>query len=339
MAHDQLMSGRTECPVRALSCETYAEPEALRVVERPDPVPAPGEVLIHVHAAGVNYPDALMVMGQYQVRPPLPFTPGAEAAGTVASLGDGVTHLHVGQRVVAFTGTGAFATHVIAPAGAVMPLPEGLDLGVAASLPLAYGTSMHALIDRARLQSGETLLVLGAAGGVGLAAVMIGKALGARVIAGVSSAGKGEVARDHSADEVIDYATENLRDRLRDLTTGRGPDVIFDPVGDALTEPAFRAIAWGGRYLVVGFAGGEIPRLPLNLPLLKGASVVGVFWGEFARRDPQANARNMGQLAAWVADGTVRPLISERYSLERGPEALRALLERRVTGKVVLVPS
>ncbi|GHF36854.1 NADPH2:quinone reductase [Deinococcus metalli] len=324
--------------MRALTCESYDVPEALRVLEGPQPVPGPGEVLIAVEAAGVNYPDALMVMGQYQVRPPLPFVPGAEAAGTVAAVGPDVDGLRVGQRVAAFTGTGAFATHVIAQARAVMPLPDGLDAAVAATLPLAYGTAMHALVDRGRLVSGETLLVLGAAGGVGLAAVMIGKALGARVIAGVSSAEKGTVAREHGADEIIDYAAEDLRARLKVLTAGSGPDVILDPVGDALAEPAFRSIAWDGRYLVVGFAGGEIPRLPLNLPLLKGASVVGVFWGEFARREPAANARHLAQLAAWVQGGTLRPLISARYPLERGPEALRALLERRVTGKVVLVP-
>ncbi|THF87451.1 NADPH:quinone oxidoreductase family protein [Deinococcus sp. KSM4-11] len=325
--------------MRALTCEAFDVPEALRVQDTPDPVPGPAEVLIAVRAAGVNYPDALMVMGQYQVRPPLPFTPGAEAAGTIAALGSAVTTLHVGQRVMAFTGTGAFATHVLAPAAAVMPLPDAIDFEAAATLPLAFGTSMHALVDRARVQAGETLFVLGAAGGVGLAAVMIGRALGARVIAGVSSADKAEVARAHGADAVIDYASENLRDHLRELTGGAGPDVVFDPVGDALAEPAFRSIAWGGRYLVVGFAGGEIPRLPWNLPLLKGASIVGVFWGEFARRDPAGNARNMGQLAAWVAEGTMTPLVSVRYPLERGTEALRALLERRVMGKVVLVPS
>ncbi|WP_309573055.1 NADPH:quinone oxidoreductase family protein [Deinococcus sp.] len=325
--------------MRALTCETLGAPETLRVLDAPDPVPGPGEVVIAVQAAGVNYPDALMVMGQYQVRPPLPFTPGAEAAGTIAALGEGVTGFHIGQRVVAFTGTGAFATHLLAPAAAVMPLPDVIDFEVAATLPLAYGTSMHALCDRGHLQAGETLLVLGAAGGVGLAAVMLGKALGARVIAGVSSPDKAKVALAHGADDVIDYASENLRDRLKVLTGGAGPDVIFDPVGDALAEPAFRSIAWGGRYLVVGFAGGEIPRLPWNLPLLKGASIVGVFWGEFARRDPAANARNMGRLAAWVADGTIEPLVSGRYPLDRGAEALRALLERRVTGKVVLVPS
>lgn len=324
--------------MRALICTAFAEPEALTVQTVPDPTPGPGEVVLDVRAAGVNYPDALMVLGQYQVKPPLPFTPGAEAAGVISAVGKGVTHLRPGQRAVAFTGTGAFAEKLRAPASVVMPLPDGLELEVAAGLPLAYGTSMHALADRAQLQAGETLLVLGAAGGVGLAAVMIGKALGARVIAAASSEEKLELCRAHGADETLNYGAEDLRERLKTLTGGQGPDVIFDPVGGDLAEPAFRSIGWGGRYLVVGFAGGEIPRLPLNLPLLKGASLVGVFWGEFARRDPQANARNMARLTEWVLDGTLRPLVSGRYPLERTPEALRALLDRRVTGKVVVTP-
>lgn len=324
--------------MRAVTCTAFAEPEALSVQTVPDPTPGPGEVVLRVEAAGVNYPDALMVMGQYQVKPPLPFTPGAEAAGTVAALGEGVTHLRPGQRVAAFTGTGAFAEHLLAPANAVMPLPDGVSTEVAAGLPLAFGTTMHALVDRANLREGETLLVLGAAGGVGLAAVMIGKALGARVIAAASSEEKLALCREHGADETLNYTSEDLRERIKALTGGQGPDVIFDPVGGDFAEAAFRSIGWGGRYLVVGFAGGGIPRLPLNLPLLKGASLVGVFWGEFARRDPRANARNLARLLGWVADGTVRPLVSGRYPLERTPEALRALLERRVTGKVVVTP-
>lgn len=324
--------------MRALTCTAFDQPETLTVLDTPTPAPAPGEVTIEVHAAGVNYPDALMVMGQYQVRPPLPFTPGAEAAGIITAVGEGVRGLSVGQRVAAFTGTGAFATHLNAPAAAVMPLPDGMDLGVAATLPLAYGTVMHALIDRGQVRAGETLLVLGAAGGVGLAAIMIGKALGARVIAAASTDEKLELARQHGADEVINYEQADLKDALKALTGKQGVDVILDPVGDRWAESAFRSIAWGGRYLVIGFAGGEIPRLPLNLPLLKGASVVGVFWGEFARRDPAGNARNLAQLAGWVMDGTVRPLVSERYALEDGPRAMRDLLERRVTGKVIITP-
>ena len=324
--------------MRALVCQTFDQPETLSVQTQPDPTPGPHEVVLEVRAAGVNYPDALMVMGQYQIKPPLPFVPGAEAAGVIVAVGENVNHLHVGQRAVAFTGTGAFASHLKADAGAVMPLPDGLDFEVAATLPLAYGTTMHALVDRARLQAGETLLVLGAAGGVGLAAVMIGKALGARVIAAAGSPEKVQLALDHGADEAFNYTSEDLRERIKALTDGRGPDVIFDPVGDRYAEPAFRSIAWGGRYLVVGFAGGEIPRLPLNLPLLKGASLMGVFWGEFAKRDPAANARNLARLSGWVLEGRVRPLVSERYTLESGPQAMRDLLERRVTGKVVITP-
>ncbi|GGR91948.1 NADPH:quinone oxidoreductase family protein [Deinococcus sedimenti] len=324
--------------MRALTCTAFDEPETLTVTEQPTPGPGPGEVLIRVQAASVNYPDALMVQGKYQVRPPLPFTPGAEAAGTVEAVGEGVTHLQVGQRVAAFTGTGAFATHLIAPAAATLPLPDDLDLNVAATLPLAYGTAMHALIGRGQLKAGETLLVLGAAGGVGLAAVMIGKALGARVIAAASTQEKLDLARAHGADEVINYTDTDLKAAVGELTGKKGVDVILDPVGDRWAESAFRAIAWGGRYLVIGFAGGEIPRLPLNLPLLKGASIVGVFWGEYARRDPRGNARHLTQLAEWVQSGTLKPEISRAYTLQEAPQAMRDLLERRVTGKVIVTP-
>ena len=305
--------------MRALTCTAFDEPETLTVTEQPTPGPGPGEVLIRVQAASVNYPDALMVQGKYQVRPPLPFTPGAEAAGTVEAVGEGVTHL-------------------ISPATATLPLPDDLDLNVAATLPLAYGTAMHALIDRGQLKAGETLLVLGAAGGVGLAAVMIGKALGARVIAAASTWEKLDLARAHGADEVINYEGTDLKAAVGELTGKKGVDVILDPVGDRWAESAFRAIAWGGRYLVIGFAGGEIPRLPLNLPLLKGASIVGVFWGEYARRDPRGNARHLTQLADWVQSGTLKPEISRTYTLQEAPQAMRDLLERRVTGKVIVTP-
>ncbi|AAF12387.1 NADPH:quinone oxidoreductase family protein [Deinococcus radiodurans R1 = ATCC 13939 = DSM 20539] len=324
--------------MRALVCQQFDQPETLTVLESPDPTPGAGEVVIAVEAAGVNFPDALMVMGQYQVRPPLPFVAGAEAAGTVAAMGEGVRHLKPGQNVVAFTGTGAFASHLVAPASNVIPLPPGFPADVAATLPLAYGTTLHALIQRGQLKEGETLLVLGAAGGVGLAAVMIGKALGARVIAAASTPEKCAVASEHGADEVINYTDEDLRERLKALTGKKGLDVVFDPVGDRYAEPAFRSLGWNGRYLVIGFAGGEIPKLPLNLPLLKGSSLVGVFWGEFAQREPKANAENMARLIGWIAEGKVRPLVSERYPLERGSEALRALLGRQVTGKVVITP-
>jgi NADPH:quinone reductase len=325
--------------MRAVICGAFDQPETLTVDTVPDPVAELGHVVIEVHAAGVNFPDALMVMGQYQVRPPLPFTPGGEAAGVIVAVGADVTALHVGQRVVAFTRTGAFAERLRAPAAAVTPIPDALTFDVAATLPLAYGTAMHALIDRAQLAPGETLLVLGASGGVGLAAIMIGKALGARVIAAASTDDKLALCRTHGADEVINYTTESLRDRLKALTNGVGPDVICDPVGGALAEPAFRSIAWGGRYLVVGFAAGAIPALPLNLPLLKGASVVGVFWGAFEQRDPAANARHLARLMDWVVSGTIAPVVSAHYPLEQTALALRALLERRVVGKVVVTPS
>lgn len=324
--------------MRALVCESFGPPETLRVQDRATPLPGAGEVLIQVKAAGVNYPDALMVMGEYQMKPPLPFTPGAEAAGIVEAVGEGVNHLQVGQAVAAYHGTGAFATHLLVPASSVMPIPEGISFDTAATLPLAYGTSMHALVQRGQLAAGETLLVLGAAGGVGLAAIMIGKALGAQVIAGVSSEEKAGVARQHGADHIINYSAENLREQLKTFTKGRGPDVIFDPVGGDFSESAFRSIAWGGRHLVVGFAGGGIPKLPLNLPLLKGAALVGVFWGEFVRRDPGSNLKNMQRLLAWIGSGEVAPLISARYSLSEAPQAMRDLLERRVTGKVIVVP-
>ena len=324
--------------MRALRCHAFDQPETLSQDTVPDPVPAAGEIVVQVSAAGVNFPDALMVMGQYQVRPPLPFTPGGEAAGVITAVAADVVHLQVGQRVVVFTRTGAFAERVCAPASAATILPEAVTSEVAATLPLAFGTAMHALIDRAHLVKGETLLVLGASGGVGLAAVMIGKALGARVIAAASSAEKLAVCQLHGADVCINYSTESLRDRLKEITGGRGPDVICDPVGGALTEPAFRSIAWGGRHLVIGFAGGAIPSLPLNLPLLKGASVIGVFWGAFEQREPAANARHLAQLLEWVAQGIIAPVVSARYPLSNGAAALRDILERRVVGKVVITP-
>ena len=324
--------------MRALRCHAFDQPETLSQDTVPDPVPAAGEIVVQVSAAGVNFPDALMVMGQYQVRPPLPFTPGGEAAGVITAVAADVMHLQVGQRVVVFTRTGAFAERVCAPASAATILPEAVTSEVAATLPLAFGTAMHALIDRAQLVKGETLLVLGASGGVGLAAVMIGKALGARVIAAASSAEKLAVCQLHGADACINYSTESLRDRLKEITGGRGPDVICDPVGGALTEPAFRSIAWGGRHLVIGFAGGAIPSLPLNLPLLKGASVIGVFWGAFEQREPAANARHLAQLLEWVAQGIIAPVVSARYPLSNGAAALRDILERRVVGKVVITP-
>lgn len=324
--------------MRAVRCKSWGPPEALDIETLPDLIPGSGEVVVNVRAAGVNFPDVLIVQGKYQVKPELPFTPGSELAGEVQAVGDGVRHIKPGDRVIAFVGTGAFASQVTAPAAAVFPMPPALDFDTAAAFTLAYGTSYHALADRAKLQPGETLLVLGAAGGVGLAAVEIGKALGARVIAAASSPEKLAVCRERGADETINYADEDLRERLKTLTGGKGPDVICDPVGGQLAELTFRSIAWGGRYLVVGFAGGDIPKLSFNLPLLKGASLVGVFWGEFARREPKANAANLARMLLWIAEGELRPLVSARYPLEQTSRALSDMAARKVTGKVVIVP-
>ncbi|WP_424952319.1 NADPH:quinone oxidoreductase family protein [Deinococcus sp.] len=324
--------------MKAVRCNAWGRAESLSVESLPLPSPAAGEVLLRVHAAGVNFPDTLIIQGKYQFRPELPFTPGSEVAGEVLAVGEGVSRVAVGDRVIAFLTTGGYATHAVAIASQVMPMPPELDYEEAAAFTLASGTSYHALVDRAKLQAGETLLVLGAAGGVGLAAVQIGHALGARVIAAVGSDEKLPICKGNGADEVINYATEDLRARLKELTGGKGPDVIYDPVGGSFAEPAFRSIGWGGRYLVVGFAAGDIPALPLNLPLLKGASIVGVFWGEFARRDPRGNARNLGTMIGWIKDGKMKLLVSKTYPLEGAAQALRDLEERKVTGKVVIVP-
>jgi NADPH:quinone reductase len=324
--------------MKAVRCTQWGPPQTLVVEELPSPVPGPGEVVLTVKAASVNYPDVLIIQRKYQVQPELPFTPGSEAAGVVKSVGEGVTHVKPGDRVIAFAGLGGYAEEMLAPAAQVIPMPPGISDDVAASFTLVYGTSHHAVVDRARLLAGETMLVLGAAGGVGLAAVEIGKAIGARVIAAASSDDKLAVCREHGADVLINYSTQDLREAIKAATDGRGPDVIYDPVGGPYAEPAFRSIAWRGRYLVIGFANGEIPRLPLNLPLLKGASLVGVFWGEFTRREPKANRAAMMQMLGWMAEGKLRPLVSARHALNDAPAALQALAERKATGKVVIVP-
>lgn len=323
---------------RAVNCAAWGMPDQLTVANIAVREPMAGEVRIRVLAAGVNFPDALMVQGKYQLKPPFPFTPGAEIAGDVISVGAGVTKFKAGERVAAFCGIGGFAEEVVVPQTGVMPLPADADPKIAAIFMLAYGTSWHAVRDRAALTAGETMLVLGAAGGVGLAAVEIGKALGARVIAAASSAEKLAVCKLHGADDLINYETEDLREALKRLTEGRGPDVIFDPVGGRFAEPAFRSIAWRGRYMVIGFAAGPIPALPWNLPLLKGASIMGVFWGEFAKREPKANFAGMAEMTQWIREGKIRPLISRTYSLDEAPQALDDLLERRATGKLVIVP-
>jgi NADPH2:quinone reductase len=324
--------------MKAVLCKAWGLPDTLVVEELPDPKPGPGQVALEVKAAGVNFPDVLIIQGKYQFKPELPFTPGNELSGVVIALGDGVTGFKVGDKVIAFTATGAFAQQIVVPAHALMPMPPGMDFDTAAAITLTYGTSHHAVADRAALKAGETMLVLGAAGGVGLAAIEIGKALGARVIAAASSDEKLAVCRAHGADATINYSTQDLREAIKAATDGKGPDVIYDPVGGIYAEPAFRSIAWRGRYLVVGFANGEILKLPLNLTLLKGASLMGVFWGEFAKREPKNNMASMRELMGWLAEGKIKPLISGRYSLEETGQALNDMAARKVTGKVVIQP-
>ena len=324
--------------MKAVLCKEYGMPETL-VIEEVEPLRAgKGQVVVTVKACGVNFPDTLIIQGKYQFKPPMPFSPGSEVAGIVKEVGEGVTGISVGEHVIASTGWGGFAEEVVVAASKIIPMPAGLDFTVASVFVLTYGTAHHALKDRAQIQAGETLLVLGAAGGVGTAAIEIGKQLGGRVIAAASSDEKLAVCRQHGADEVINYASEDLRERIKEITGGKGIDVIFDPVGGNYSEPALRSMAWKGRFLVVGFAGGEIPRIPLNLMLLKGCSIVGVFWGAFTEREPQRNAENMRELMDWLSRGILKPHISATYPLERAADALYDMLNRKVLGKAVLVP-
>ena len=327
--------------MQAWLCENPTGVEALTWKELPTPEPKAGEVLIEIQAASLNFPDLLIVQNKYQIKPPLPFVPGSEYAGIVRAVGDGVTHLKVGQAVACLSGTGGFGTHTLAPAALCMPLPDGFPAVDAAAFIMIYATSWHALMDRAQLKAGETVLVLGAAGGVGTAAIQIAKAAGARVIAAASSDEKCDLCRQLGADEVINYSIhtpqQGLRDEIKRLTDGKGPDVIYDPVGGDFAEPAFRSIAWRGRYLVVGFASGPIPSLPLNLALLKGASIVGVFWGDFAKREPKANAAMMGELAQWYAQGKIKPVIDRTMPMAELPAAYAHMGSRGVMGKLVMV--
>src|SRR3989440_187425 len=322
--------------VKAVLCKQYGPPETLVVEELPAPRAGPGEAVVSVKAASVNFPDVLTIQNKYQFKPPLPFSPGSELAGVVKEVGAGVSSVRPGDRVMAFTTYGAFAEEVKTEASRLVPMPQKMDFSTGAAFLLTYGTSDHALRDRAELKSGETLLVLGAAGGVGLAAIEIGAALGARVIACASSEDKLAVCREHGAQATINYAAEDLRERVKALTEGRGVDVVYDPVGGAYTEPAFRSLAWRGRLLVVGFAAGEIPKLPLNLPLLKGAALIGVFWGDFTRREPRAFADTIAQLGRWYSEGKLRPHVSQTLPLERAAEAIKLLASRQAKGKIVL---
>jgi NADPH:quinone reductase len=322
--------------MQAWLCENPIGPEALTWKDLPTPEPKAGEVRVAIRAASLNFPDLLIVQNKYQFKPPLPFVPGSEYAGVVEAVGDGVTHLKAGDAVAAFGGGGGFGTHVVNKAANVVKLPDGFSFDDAAAFLCTYGTTHHALIDRAQLKAGETVLVLGAAGGVGTAAIQIAKAAGAKVIAAASTDEKCALCKELGADLTINYSTGNIRDDIKALTDGKGPDVVYDPVGGDLAEPVFRSIGWRGRYLVIGFAQGGIPALPLNLALLKGASIVGVFWGEFARREPQNNTQALAELAAWYKEGKIKPVIDQRLPMKSLKEAFVRMGSRQVRGKLVL---
>jgi NADPH2:quinone reductase len=322
--------------LKAVLCKSFGPPETLVIEDLPSPVPGPGQIVIAVKAASVNFPDTLIIQNKYQYKPTLPFSPGSECAGLVKKLGEGVTRVREGDRVMAVTTYGSFAEEVLTDESRALAIPGGMDFPTAAAFTLTYGTSGHALVDRGQLKAGETLLVLGASGGVGLAAIEVGKALGAKVIACASTADKLAVCRAHGADETINYAQEDLRERLKALTKGNGVDVVYDPVGGPHSEIALRSTAWRGRFLVVGFAAGEIPKIPLNLTLLKGCSIVGVFWGEFMKREPERFAELLKQLGAWFQSGKLKPYVSQTLPLERAAEALTLMSSRQVKGKLVL---
>lgn len=324
--------------MRAVRIHELTGPQALRVDEVPSPSAAAGQVLIDVRAAGVNFPDILITRGQYQFKPATPFSPGGEVAGVVRAVGDGVTSVKVGDRVASTMLYGGYAEQVVVPELAVVKLPDAVSFEVGAATLLTYATTIHALVDRAAVKAGETLLVLGAAGGVGIAAVELGALLGARVIAAASSADKLAFCREHGASETIDYSCEDLKDRIKALTNGNGVDVVYDPVGGALAEPCVRGMAWQGRYLVIGFASGEIPKLPLNLVLLKGCQIVGVFWGSFAMREPARNRAHAEQIFSWVAERKLNPAVDAALPFSEAGEALARLERRQVKGKLVLVP-
>ncbi len=312
--------------MKAVLCKAFGPADTLVVEDVSSPEIKKNEVLLDVHAAGINFPDTLIIEGKYQFKPP----------GVISAVGEKVSHLKVGDRVMALTGWGSCAEQIAVPAYNILPMPDAMDFTTAAAFSMTYGTAMHALKQRGALQAGETLLVLGASGGVGLAAIEIGKAMGARVIAAASSAEKLEVARQAGADELINYQDEDIRERLKTLTKGQGVDVVIDPVGGDLFETVFRSIAWNGRMLVIGFASGTIPSLPANLPLLKGAAVIGVFWGSFAQRQPQDNVANFQQLFAWFAEGKLKPLVSQTFALEDTAQAINTLAARKAVGKLVI---
>jgi NADPH2:quinone reductase len=323
--------------MKAVLCKQHGLPDTLVVEEIPSPKAGAKQVVITVKACGVNFPDTLIIQNKYQFKPDLPFSPGGEVAGIIKEVGEGVSHLNVGDTVIAMTGWGGFAEEVLTDASRVFPVPPVFDFKTAATFAYVFGTSYHALKDRAQLKEGETVLVLGASGGVGLAAVQLAKVMGAKVIAAASTEAKLAVCSHYGADAIVNYSDDNWREQVKVLTEGKGVDVVYDAVGGHYAEPALRSMAWNGRYLVVGFAAGDIPKIPLNLPLLKGCAVVGVFWGEFATRQKKDNQANMMQLFGWLMQGKIKPHISAEYPLEQAAQALNDLLERKATGKVVLL--
>lgn len=322
--------------MHAWLCENPVGAGALTWTELPTPIPAPGQVLIEIKAASLNFPDLLMIQNAYQTKPPLPFVPGAEYAGIVRGVGEGVKHLQPGQRVACLSGTGGFGTHTVAAAALCMPLTDGFTFVDAAAFIMTYATSWHGLMDRGQLKAGETVLVLGAAGGVGTSAIQIAKAAGARVIAAASSDEKCALCKSIGADDTINYTAVNLREALKTLTGTQGPDIVYDPVGGDMAEAALRSLAWRGRYLVVGFASGPIPALPWNLPLIKGSSIVGVYWGEYARREPKANAEMMMTLAQWYEKGWIKPVIDRVMPMSELKSAFEVMVSRKVMGKLVM---
>mgnify|MGYP001268194603 FL=1 len=330
--------------MKALQCVELGMPDKLQINEVPDPEVLPGHVLIDNKAASVNFPDVLMIQGLYQFQPELPFSPGGESAGIVSSIGEGVDNISVGDRVFAMTGLGAFAEKIIAPEHAVVKIPETMCFETAAALPMTYGTSLYALKQRAELKEGETLLVLGAAGGVGLATVELGKAMGAKVIAAASTQEKVDLCIQHGADEGFIYPTgkldrdqqKGLSSKIKELTGGMGANVIYDPVGDDYSEPCIRATAWDGRYLVIGFAAGEIPKIPINLALLKGMKIVGVFWGAWVGMFPEENKKNFEELFKLHSEGKINPEVSDSFSLDDGAQAIAHLKDRKAKGKVII---
>jgi NADPH2:quinone reductase len=323
--------------MKALLCKEFGLPASLTVDEADSPAPGPKDVKITVRAAGLNFPDTLMIAGKYQVKPPFPFTPGMECSGIVAEVGSGVTRFKPGDRVMAMTGHGSMAEEVVAPESGTFRCPDSMSFEEAAGFPVTYGTAYHALADRGRLQPGQVLLVNGAAGGVGLNAVEIGKVMGATVIACASSDEKLALAKVYGADHVINYSNESVKDRVKGLTQGRGADVVFDPVGGDAFDQALRSIAWGGTILVIGFASGRIPAVPANLVLLKSCDIAGVYWEGFAKRFPEKNAENFEAMARWFESGKLHPHVSATYTLDEVPQAMDALLSRRTTGKLIIL--